>query len=51
MSDTIKAAHIIAEAINWVGWALIWAAFIIFFGLPATPTKILVEKGKENGQS
>lgn len=33
MSDEIKAAHIIAEALNWVGWALIWTAGIIFAGL------------------
>lgn len=36
MTDQIKAAHIIAEAINWVGWALIWAAFIVAVGMPST---------------
>ena len=34
MTDQIKAAHIIAEAINWVGWALIWAAFVVAIGMP-----------------
>lgn len=27
--DMVKAAHIIAEALNWVGWAILWAAGII----------------------
>lgn len=35
MNETIKAAHIIAEAINWVGWALIWAAVIIGVCMPS----------------
>jgi hypothetical protein len=50
MSDTIKAAHIIAEAINWVGWALIWAAFIVGISLPSTPKDLTIEV-KKDGQS